>query len=208
MHQLYSILLTGSLALLTLNSCSSQIEASAPPVPTPPPQSSKLDVPQQALTKAETPSKSANIAEKKEHPALTTSSQPTQTRDEAIDWLTDLLLNKVNPELNGRKLQSGEARYISEWKAIRQVIAEEMNPAATNCVGDLYWELPSYDANYGSTDPNRIPHISGTFDRIADAIFYSRHPELVGTRLSAANSEQTREWDSIRQAIIVEQPCS
>ncbi|MBE9009041.1 hypothetical protein IQ250_02335 [Pseudanabaenaceae cyanobacterium LEGE 13415] len=128
-----------------------------------------------------------------------------QTREQAIDWQTDFFLHKVNPELNGRKLRSTDVRYIREWNAIRRAVAQQMRPTATNCVGDLYWELFDYDGINGLLSGRRPAR---SFDRIADAIFYSRHPEFVGRSLSSANSALAREWSQIRQAIRVEQPCS
>ncbi|MBD2372749.1 hypothetical protein H6G61_05725 [Leptolyngbya sp. FACHB-238] len=32
--------------------------------------------------------------------------------------------------------------------------------SATNWAGDLYWEFPNYDWNYGVLEPNRVHHIS------------------------------------------------
>jgi hypothetical protein len=127
------------------------------------------------------------------------------TREAAIDQETDRVLYRVNPELNGRKLRSEDGQYIKEWQAIRQVVAQEMNPEVSRCAGDQYWELASYDGINGLRSGRRG---SPTFDRIADAIFYSRHPELGGRRISASNTKLAREWTTIRQTIMVEQPCS
>jgi hypothetical protein len=127
------------------------------------------------------------------------------TREEAIDQETDRVLYRVNPELNGRKLRSNDGPYIKEWQAIRQVVAQEMNPKVSQCAGDQYWELASYDGINGLRSGRRG---SPTFDRIADAIFYSRHPELGGRKISASDDGLAREWITIRQTIMVEQPCS
>jgi hypothetical protein len=136
---------------------------------------------------------------------LIANAAPTPTREAAIDWQTDLFLHKVNPELDGRKLQSDETNYIREWNAIRQAVDQEMKPNVSECAGDQYWELYSYDGINGLHSGR---HPAPSFDRIADAIFYSRHPELIGRSLSSSNSALAREWSQIRQAIMVEQPCS
>ncbi|MBD2372744.1 MULTISPECIES: hypothetical protein [Leptolyngbya] len=133
------------------------------------------------------------------------NAAPVQTREGAIDWQTDLFLHKVNPELNGRKLRLSDTSYIREWNAIRQAVNQEMKPNITECAGDQYWELYSYDGINGLPSGRRP---ASSFDRIADAIFYSRHPELAGRSLSSSNSALAREWSQIRQAIMIEQPCS
>ncbi len=135
--------------------------------------------------------------------AFTANAYTVPTREEAIDSETDLMLHKANPELNNRKLRSDDYGYINEWKAIRRVVQQEMKPAASECAGDQYWELRQYDGINGLR-----PHASLTFDRIADAIFYNRHPELAGASISSSDSALAREWSRIRQAIRVEQPCS
>jgi hypothetical protein len=127
------------------------------------------------------------------------------TRDEAIDAQTDMFFNIVNPELNGRKLRSADYGYIKEWKAIRRAVNQEMKPRVTECAGDRYWELFDYDGINGLPSGRRP---SRSFDRIADAIFYSRHPELGGKPLTASQSDLAQEWSQIRRAIMVEQPCS
>jgi len=127
-----------------------------------------------------------------------------QTREAAIDEQTDLFLHKANPELNGRKLRSDEDGYIREWNAIRQAVDQEMKPTPSQCDGE-YWELYSYDGINGLHSGR---HPVPSFDRIADAIFYSRHPEIVGTPLSSSSSDLAREWSQIRRAIRVEKPCS
>ncbi|HEY9597902.1 MAG TPA: hypothetical protein V6D33_09550 [Cyanophyceae cyanobacterium] len=137
----------------------------------------------------------------------TLTANAAQTREEAINAQTDMFFYTVNPQLNERKLRSDDYGYIREWNAIRKAVEQEMKPTASECDGQ-YWELYDYDWNYGLNVPNGSPHVSRSFDRIADAIFYSRHPELAGRPLSSSNSKLAREWNQIRRAIIVEQPCS
>jgi hypothetical protein len=136
---------------------------------------------------------------------LTANAYTVPTREAAIDGQADLFLDKVNPELNGRKLRSDDYGYIKEWKAIRKAVEQEMKPAVSECAGDQMWELRSYDGINGLPSGRRG---SPTFDRIADAIFYSRHPELAGAAISSSDSALAREWSRIRQAIMIEQPCS
>jgi hypothetical protein len=201
-RQFYPILIVNSLTLIALNSLSAYVEARVPFSTT---QAAKFDRSQAVPHRA---TQSTTAKEQQKHPALVRDPSKTKTREQAINWLTDLLLNQVNSELDGRKLQPNEFRYINEWTMIRQVVAQEMNSTPTDCVGDLYWELPDYDWNYESTQPNRSRYVSDTFNRIADAIFYSRHPEWVGKKLPSKNSAQAQEWKSIRQAIIIEKTCS
>jgi hypothetical protein len=139
------------------------------------------------------------------YPLTASADQSNQTREEAIDRQTDWFLHQVNPELQGRKLRSNDYGYIRQWKMIRAAVAQEMKPTISSCGGDQYWELFDYDGINGLPSGRRG---SRSFDRIADAIFYSRHPELAGTPISASNSALAREWSAIRRAIMVEQPCS
>ncbi|NJK52829.1 MAG: hypothetical protein HC936_08325 [Leptolyngbyaceae cyanobacterium SU_3_3] len=130
-----------------------------------------------------------------------------QTREAAIDRQADWFLYNVNPKLQGRKLRSNDAQYIKEWNAIRKAVAREMKSTISSCGGAQYWELVEYDWLYGSSDLAER-HVSSSFDRIANAIFYSRHPKLAGTQISSSNSALAREWSHIRRSIITEQPCS
>lgn len=133
------------------------------------------------------------------------ADQSNVSRQDAINSQTDMFLYKVNPELNGRKLRSNDYGYINQWNAIRAAVEQEMKPDISSCAGDQYWELYSYDGINGLPSSRRP---SPSFDRIADAIFHSRHPELNGRSISSTNSALANEWSQIRRSIMVEQPCS
>ncbi|MGL5059791.1 MAG: hypothetical protein ACRC62_07385 [Microcoleus sp.] len=45
-----------------------------------------------------------------------------ESREQAVDKLTDYLFYRVNPELNNRKLQPGDREYIRQWQKLREAI--------------------------------------------------------------------------------------
>lgn len=126
-----------------------------------------------------------------------------ESRAEAVKNLTDWFFYQVNPQLNNRKVRSNEHGYIREWQRIHQVVEQEMEPSQGSCVGDSYWALSSYDIP-GKGDRGLV---SQSFNRIADAIFYSRNPQLSGYKIPRSNSKKAREWLTIRRSIVREHPC-
>jgi hypothetical protein len=126
-----------------------------------------------------------------------------ESRAEAVNRLTDWFFYQVNPGLNYRPLTGRESRYIREWRAIHQVVEQEMEPSQGSCAGDSYWALSNYDIP-GEGDRGLV---SQSFNRIADAIFYSRNPQLAGYKIPRSNSKKAREWLTIRRSIAREHPC-
>ena len=100
-----------------------------------------------------------------------------ESRDQAVDRLTDFLFYKVNPELNNRKLQAGDRDYINEWQRLCAEIDPRVKSVQEVCYspepGDTGWEFTTIN---GQT-------YEQTYDRLADIIFYSRHPQMTGQPL-------------------------
>ena len=120
-----------------------------------------------------------------------------ESRDRAVDRLTDFLFYKVNPQLNNRKLQAGDRNYINEWQRLRAEIEPRVKPAQEVCnspgPGDTGWEFTTIN---GET-------YEQTYDRLADIIFYSRHPQTTGQKISRGDRARSNEWLAIRREIYI-----
>ena len=120
-----------------------------------------------------------------------------ESRDRTVDRLTDLLFYRVNPELNNRKLQAGDRNYILEWQRIRAAIDPRVKPAQEVCnspgPGDTGWEFTTIN---GET-------YEQTYDRLADIIFYSRHPQRAGQKISRGERVRSNEWLAIRREMYI-----
>ncbi|MEG3954709.1 hypothetical protein [Microcoleus sp. herbarium2] len=120
-----------------------------------------------------------------------------ESRDRAVDRLTDFLFYKVNPELNNRKLQAGDRDYILEWQRLRAEIDPRVKPVQEVCYfpepGDTGWEFAPIN---GQT-------YEQTYDRLADIIFYSRHPQTTGQPISRGDRVRSNEWLAIRREMYI-----
>ncbi len=120
-----------------------------------------------------------------------------ESRDQTVDRLTDLLFYRVNPGLNNRKLQAGDRNYINEWQRLRTAIDPRVKPAQEVCYspgpGDIGWEFTVIN---GET-------YEQIYDRLADIIFYSRHPQTTGQQISIGDKARSNEWLAIRREMYI-----
>ncbi|MFM9265182.1 hypothetical protein [Tychonema sp. BBK16] len=120
-----------------------------------------------------------------------------ESRDQAVDRLTDFLFYKVNPQLNNRKLQMGDDRYIRQWERLREAIDPRVKSVQEVCFrpapGETGWEFTTIN---GQT-------YQQTYDLLADTIFYSRHPQRTGQPIPKNDQISTSEWSAIRRYIFI-----
>ncbi|MEG4225759.1 hypothetical protein QUA44_08120 [Microcoleus sp. N9_A2] len=120
-----------------------------------------------------------------------------ESRDQTVDRLTDLLFYRVNPGLNNRKLQAGDRNYINEWQRLRAAIYPRVKPAQEVCYspgpGDIGWEFTVIN---GET-------YEQIYDRLADIIFYSRHPQTTGQQISIGDKARSNQWLAIRREMYI-----
>jgi hypothetical protein len=120
-----------------------------------------------------------------------------ESRDRAVDRLTDFLFYKVNPELNNRKLQAGDRDYINEWQRLCTEIDPRVKSVQEVCYspepGDTGWEFTTIN---GQT-------YEQTYDRLADIIFYSRHPQTTGQQITISDKASSNEWLAIRREMFI-----
>ena len=114
-----------------------------------------------------------------------------------IDIWTDNIFSSLHPELSGRKIQFSETEYIREWQAIQAVVANDLTPKM-GCTGDSGWGLSEFDGVDVRTGKRLLT--SAVLNKVADAIFYTRHPEL-GRKIKPGEYKLKNEWMKIRQAI-------
>jgi hypothetical protein len=118
---------------------------------------------------------------------MSASAFKVLTREEVVDQTTDALLYSLHPDLNYRKLRSDDYGYIQEWQIMRSIIDQhglayqELNPR----VNDSNW--------YWKYDDESLK------ERLADAIFYHRHPERGGNPIQSHERQAIREWQDLKQ---------
>ena len=148
------------------------------------------------------------IAQPITHPAaIPVQVAASQAPEKAIDELTDYLFYNLYRGLNRRKIRSDERQYIKEWAAIRKVVSQDNLVYRDTCSGrsNYEWLLSNYD----DEDPRRnaSPLSSPVLDKVADAVFYTRHPELVYRKIQRSEMRLASEWLQIRKAVSSLHPC-
>jgi hypothetical protein len=120
-----------------------------------------------------------------------------ESRDQAVDRLTDILFYRVNPQLNNRKLQPDDREYSNQWRRLREAIDPRVKPAQEVCnspgPGDIGWEFTVIN---GET-------YQQTYDRLADTIFYSRHPQRTRQPIPKNDKIGISEWSAIRREMFL-----
>ena len=120
-----------------------------------------------------------------------------ESRDQAVDRLKDFLFYKVNPQLNNRKLQAGDREYIRQWQRLREAIDPRVKSVQEVCFrpepGETGWEFTTIN---GET-------YEQTYDRLADTIFYSRHPQRTGQQIPKNYKISISEWSAIRRYMFI-----
>jgi hypothetical protein len=119
-----------------------------------------------------------------------------ESRDRAVDRLTDFIFYKLNPQLNNRRLQTGDRELIDEWQRLREAIDPRVKSVQEVCFrpapGETGWEFTTIN---GET-------YQQTYDRLADIIFYSRHPQATG-KIRTGDRSSSYEWLAIRDKIYI-----
>ena len=145
------------------------------------------------------------IAQTITHPAaIPVQVAASQAPEKAIDELTDYLFYNLYPRLNRRKIRSDERQYIKEWAAIKKVLRANL-VYEKGCTSAPYWRLSEYDT------PGRfgvgLIAFSPLLNLVADAVFYTRHPELQYRKIQPSETRLASEWSKIRQAVSLVDPC-
>ena len=120
-----------------------------------------------------------------------------ESREQAVDRLTDFLFYKVNPQLNNRKLQAGDREYSNQWRRLREAIDPRVKSVQEVCFRvapeEKGWEFTTIN---GET-------YEQTYDRLADTIFYSRHPQRTGQQIPKSDKISISEWSAIRRYMFI-----
>ncbi len=120
-----------------------------------------------------------------------------ESRSQAVDRLTDILFYRVNPQLNNRKLQTGDREYSNQWRRLREAIDPRVKSVQEVCFrpapGETGWEFTTIN---GET-------YEQTYDRLADTIFYSRHPQRTGQPIPKNDTIGISEWSAIRRHMFI-----
>jgi hypothetical protein len=125
--------------------------------------------------------------------------------EKAIDESTDFIFYRLHPQLNSRKIRSNETQYINEWAAIKKVLADGNLVYKRFCGPNFGWHLAEYDTP--GRHPREIMVFSSVLNKVADAIFYTRHPELGYRKIRPSETSLASEWSQIRRAVSWPDPC-
>jgi hypothetical protein len=120
-------------------------------------------------------------------------------RAAAVDKFTDWLFYRANPELNGRKLQSGDSYHIDEWQAIYNVINQHAD-YKKSCGGEMILTVYDHMTRTASSD-----YADPVLHRVADVI--SQHRNGTSGKITDPNGAAARQWWAIRRAISIDDPC-
>jgi hypothetical protein len=125
--------------------------------------------------------------------------------EKVIDESTDYIFYRLHPQLNSRKIRSNETQYINEWAAIKKILADDNFVYERSCNGKFRWRLSEYDAPAVRAGPILLS--SPVLNKVADAIFYTRHPELGYRKIRPSEISLASEWSQIRRAVSWPDPC-
>ncbi|MCC3527005.1 MAG: hypothetical protein JGK21_08145 [Microcoleus sp. PH2017_22_RUC_O_B] len=120
-----------------------------------------------------------------------------ESREQAVDRLTDYLFYRVNPQLNNRKLQTGDREYIRQWQKLREAIAPRVKSVQEVC-----FRVSPQEKGWEFTTINGETY-EQTYDRLADTIFYSRHPQRIGQQIPKSDRISISEWSAIRREMYI-----
>jgi hypothetical protein len=125
--------------------------------------------------------------------------------EKAIDESTDFIFYKLHPQLNSRKIRSNETQYIKEWAAIKKVLGDGNLVYERGCGPSYWWRLSEYDTL--GRNGGEIIRFSPLLNKVADAVFYTRHPELGYRTIKPSETQLAFEWSKIRQGVSLVHPC-
>ncbi|MEG4286306.1 hypothetical protein QUB68_24560 [Microcoleus sp. A006_D1] len=125
--------------------------------------------------------------------------------EKAIDESTDFIFYKLYPQLNSRKIRSNETQYIKEWAAIKKVLGDGNLVYQRGCNVRSEWRLSEYDAPGVIAGPILLS--STVLNKVADAVFYTRYPELGYRKIKPSETSLASEWSQIRRAVSWGDPC-
>lgn len=143
-------------------------------------------------------------------PADSVQIAANRAPEKALDGLTDLIFYQLHPELNHRKIRSDETQYINEWAAIKQVVSNDNLVYGDVCDANsrnYEWLLSKYDGEGPGRQGVTSPFTSPVLDKVADAVFYTRHPELNYRKVQPSETRLVSEWSKIRQGVSLLHPC-
>lgn len=124
--------------------------------------------------------------------------------EKAIAEWTDFIFYKLHPQLNRRKIRPDETQYVKEWAAIQKVVRDNLVYELECTRRATYdWLISVYDGQ----GRNGLILSSPVLNKVANAVFYARHPELGYRSIRAGETQLASEWSQIRRTVSLLHPC-
>jgi hypothetical protein len=115
---------------------------------------------------------------------------PPKDKSEAINTWTNSFFYNLHPEMENRKIQKHQVLYKQEWLAIQNVI--RVNLSWGSGCDEMYDDEPA--GTYAGY------YFLGSTAKLADAVFYVRHPELKGRKIRSYETHLKKEWNDIKES--------
>lgn len=119
--------------------------------------------------------------------------------------LADSVFLTRHPERAGRRIASGEAAAIHEWRTIRDRARVLFPQLAASGSGELQAELAGAGTDAASAAIRRAI-AGGTRDRnrLADVAFDALHPERRGAPIARGDTASARQWRTLRDTVVAD----
>jgi hypothetical protein len=108
----------------------------------------------------------------------------------AVDQFTDSYFWTINPGMRNRNIQPHQTQYKKEWLVIREIFQDRLT----------WMQLPVCYAEPGEYG-YEIKDYGEAMTALTDAVFYARHPELNGRKISPNETNLIQEWNSINRSV-------
>jgi hypothetical protein len=115
--------------------------------------------------------------------------------EDAVNETADMLFHHLHRDLKGRKIAADEYQYIREWQVIRDAVSQDVLQYTKDDPRNKACDSPEWHYPWNGTRDVAID------EKLADAVFFSRHLERRGRSIQPHEQGAIREWNTIKKAM-------